>query len=180
MRSGDPALARLRPVGKADAHPKSISAVHGLGPQPLHTDGAHLAVPPNIIVLTAETPNETPTKLWKITRSLPSGLRCAHSNFEHGMFLVANGLNSFFASAWAPVIGHRYDPVCMSPCDARAREVASYFEEAGSQAVEHSWEHAGQILVIHNHAVLHGRGAVDEVHSDRELIRLGFHVETTR
>jgi hypothetical protein len=41
-RRGDPTVSVLRPADEGTAHLSSLSAVYGLGPQPLHTDGAHL------------------------------------------------------------------------------------------------------------------------------------------
>src|ERR1035441_1199449 len=37
-RRGDPAVSVLRPSGPEAAHPSSLSAVYGLGQQPLHTE----------------------------------------------------------------------------------------------------------------------------------------------
>jgi hypothetical protein len=40
------------------------------------------------------------------------------------MFLVRNGRDSFYAPALSRDLRYRYDPGCMTPFDARAREVS--------------------------------------------------------
>src|SRR3546814_10809010 len=51
MRDGDPPVSELRPVPADRARPNSLSSRTGLGAQPLHTDGAHLERPPDVIAL---------------------------------------------------------------------------------------------------------------------------------
>jgi len=63
-RRGDSPVSVLRPTAAEEAHPRSLSAIHGLGEQPMHTDGAHLREPPDYLVFHAERPNRTPTLLW--------------------------------------------------------------------------------------------------------------------
>jgi hypothetical protein len=50
-RKGDSTVSELRPTEQAKAAPRSLSATHGLGEQPLHTDGAHLRKSPDAVVL---------------------------------------------------------------------------------------------------------------------------------
>jgi hypothetical protein len=180
-RRGDPTVSLLRPAAADSAHPRSLSAVYGLGQQPLHTDGAHMPAPPDLLVFISERPNATPTQLWRPgvlrRRSHPPALSPAA--LRHGMFLVSNGRDSFYT----PVLsgsGYRYDPGCMAPCDARAREVHGYFEWMSSRASVHEWSAAGQVLVVNNHRVLHARAAVAEGDLDRELTRIAFRIGAAR
>jgi hypothetical protein len=62
-RRGDSPVSVLRPTAAEEAHPRSLSAIHGLGEQPMHTDGAHLREPPDYLVFHADRPNR-PTLLW--------------------------------------------------------------------------------------------------------------------
>jgi hypothetical protein len=167
----------LRPVTESAAHPNSLSAVHGLGQQPLHTDGAHLQVPPDVLVFIAERPSATPTQLWRPDapgrRSGP--LTMSPAALDHGMFLVRNGRDSFYASAQSES-GYRYDPGCMTPRDARAREVHEYFEQQSSRACVHKWSAAYQVLVVDNRRALHARSAVADGDLDRELTRIAFRI----
>ena len=175
-RRGDTTVSMLRPVTESAAHPNSLSGVYGLGQQPLHTDGAHLPVPPDVLVFICDRPSATSTRLWRPPRvpaGRPPGLTAPSSALSHGMFLVRNGRDSFYA----PVLsgsGYRYDPGCMTPCDARARKVQEHFEQQLSRASAHEWSAAGQVLVVDNRRTLHARSAVAEGDLDRELTRIAF------
>ncbi len=173
-------MSKLHPVTERAAHPNSLSAVYGLGQQPLHTDGAHLQVPPDVLVFICDRPSSTSTQLWRPDNPArsrrPLGTTSALS---HGMFLVRGGRDSFYA----PVLsgsGYRHDPGCMMPCDARAREVQEYFEQQLSRALAHVWSAAGQILVVDNRRALHARSAVTEGDLERELTRIAFRIGADR
>ena len=173
-RKGDPPVTTLRPVGRSQARPNSMSSQYGLDAQPLHTDGAHLTRPPDVVVLISETTNSTPTRLWRpwlkgpFSPGIPERAR-------HGIFLVQSGKDSFFSAAYSPE-GFRYDPGCMTPCDARARETVTFFRDAAEEAADHVWDQPGMMLVIDNRHTLHGRAsAVDD--PQRELQRVSFHVK---
>jgi hypothetical protein len=174
-RRGDATVSVLRPVTASAAHPSSLSAVYGLGQQPLHTDGAHMQVPPDLLVLISERPSATPTQLLR-----PSILRRSRGSMSpdalrHGMFLVRSGRDSFYAPALSES-GYRYDPGCMAPCDARARDVQRYFEQESSRASAHKWTAIDQVLVVDNRNALHARSAVADGDLDRELTRIAFRI----
>lgn len=174
-RRGDPSVTELRPRTEQQAKPNSLSTKYGTGAQPLHTDGAHLPRPPDIVALVAKTPSRTPTRLWRtlsITRAVP------WEALHNGIFLVSSGRDSFFTPA-AGDLGFRYDPGCMTPCDQRARATAEYFTEALEDADEHVWDMPGQILLIDNRRALHARAAVDsDTDAGRTLHRVAFALET--
>lgn len=99
-RRGDATVSVLRPVIESAAHPNSLSAVYGLGQQQLHTDGAHLQVPPDVLVFICDRPSATSTQLWR--PDVPARRRrplSTTSALSHGMFLVRNGRDSFYAPA---------------------------------------------------------------------------------
>ena len=168
-RRGDSTVSLLRPIDQSAARPASLSAIYGLEQQPLHTDGAHLHDPPDVLLLFSQRPSATSTRLWRArdAASLPS------VELEHGMFLVRNGRDSFYA----PVLSRsrlRYDPGCMSACDVRAGLVDQYFERQLLEASTHEWSEPDQVLLIDNRWVLHARSAVAEDDMERELMRLAF------
>ncbi|WP_158104206.1 TauD/TfdA family dioxygenase [Amycolatopsis pretoriensis] len=167
IRRGAPAVATLRPQDPADAAPNSLSARYGKGAQPLHTDGAHLPKPPDIVVLTCETTSTTPTLLWAQATTTPGFVR-------HGVFLISSGSDSFFTTAYDQ--GRlRYDPGCMLPCDARAHQTVRFFEEAATSVTGYRWNEPGQVLLIDNRRVLHARASADH-EPQREIQRVSFHV----
>jgi hypothetical protein len=181
IRRGDPPVAVLRPTEPSAAQPRSLSAQFGLGQQPLHTDGAHLAHPPDIVVLVSSRPSPTPTHVWvaDLRRGKSRASDLALAAFEHGMFLVHSGRDSFYA----PVLAggrYRYDPGCMTACDARAREVEEYLAAQTAQAAAFEWTCGGQVLVVDNRRVLHARAAVAEDDTGRELIRVAFRLKVAQ
>jgi hypothetical protein len=91
----------------------------------------------------------------------------------HGMFLVHCGRDSFYTPVLADV-RYRYDPGCMTACDARARLVEEYFAGQLAAATAFQWSGTDQLLVIDNRRVLHGRAAVADADAGRELTRVAF------
>jgi hypothetical protein len=170
-RRGEPLVSRLRPTTEKDAKPRSLSAYVGLGTQPLHTDGAHQESPPDFLVFVSERPNRTPTWLRHV-----HGQSVPWDDLRGGMFLVGIGSSAFFASSLKGAGPHRrlrFDPACMTPCDARARVAARFLSDRTS-ATRFDWTTPGQVLVLDNSRTLHGRGEVDEEDLDRELVRIAF------
>lgn len=171
-RRGDPPVSQLQPTTETDAHLNSLSAKYGLGMQPLHTDGAHLERPPEFVVLFAEHPTPTPTLLYRVKFQLPGSSNLPWSALWSGMFQVHNWRDSFFAPAHDGFL--RYDPGCMTPCDQRAHQVASFFDTALADVRPHEWSTPGQVLVIHNWSTLHARAAVAPDDTHRVLTRIAF------
>jgi hypothetical protein len=170
-RRGEATVSVLRPIKASAAHPYSLSAVYGLGPQPLHTDGAHLPMPPDYVVLTSQSPSATATLLWHA----PMAMRSQHSAaLRHGMFLVRNGRESFYSPVFFN-LRYRYDPACMTACDSRARVIEQYFKNQLVRAFKHEWTNAGQILVIDNRYTLHARCSVADDDLNRCLNRVAFY-----
>ena len=178
-RKGDGPVSVLRPTPAEEAHPRSLSAVHGLGEQPLHTDGAHMKDPPRFVVLHAVEPNGTPTLLWseRSKATNPAYPRIGQPlRLAGGIFLVHSGGTRFLASAYGYREGYRYDPGCMTPADERAHEAARYFASLTSSAYRHEWTEPNQVLVINNRSALHARAAVDEADAGRQLTRIVYRV----
>jgi hypothetical protein len=170
FRSGDSPVTSLRPLGKDEARPNSLSSSYGKGAQPLHTDGAHLAEPPDFVLLLAKQKSEVPTLLWKceiIHYQIPS-----YTDLKHGVFLVRNGSESFFRTA-ASGLNLRYDPGCMTPCDQRARNAASFFAAVTKSPAEHHWDTPDKVLLIDNRRVLHARASAED-EPGREIQRVAF------
>ncbi|MBR7838524.1 TauD/TfdA family dioxygenase [Actinospica durhamensis] len=176
IRHGDPALATLRPIEQIDAPPNSLSARYGTGDQPLHTDGAHLEQPPDLVVLACEGTSATPTRLWMPRRRESERLVMEPEYVRHGIFLVHSGKGSFFSPA-AVGVRFRYDPGCMTPCDERARRTAAYFERFLERATEHQWDQPDTILIIDNRRVLHARASAAE-EPEREIQRIAYRLKS--
>ncbi|MDQ1124880.1 hypothetical protein [Microbacterium trichothecenolyticum] len=165
----------LRPASAGDAAPNTMSAIFGNGEQPLHTDGAHLQQPPDVILLASAEPNLTPTRVWSGAQQVPGTsaiITNSHPEFaRHGLFVVRNGRDSFLSPAfdWMRL---RVDPACMSPADGYARQAAEYFQNL--PAFEFHWDVPQKVLLIDNLYALHGRTAVSAEDAGRGLERRSY------
>lgn len=170
-QKGGAGVSTLRPTDRVQAPARTLSAVHGLGAQPLHTDGAHLWRMPDVIVLYAVQPNSTAKVVWKLNHDYPSALLT-------GVFTVRGNERSFLAHA---LVNQRlrFDPVCMSPADQLAKEAKAFLEDARADAHAHSWNSGETLLFIDNRTALHGREAVFDVADaeSRVLERATYHLE---
>lgn len=162
----------LRPYTVDEAPPSSMSSVYGLEEQPLHTDGAHLASPPDVIALWSGEPNATPTYVWAASSTYVT----APAYMRSGIFTVRSKRGSFLASA---LTGNRlrFDPVCMSPADGLAHRSVEFISSLRAEAVAHDWAEPETVLLIDNRRCLHARGAVEEQDTDRRLERATFRME---
>lgn len=162
----------LRPHTVQDAPPRSLSAVYGLGAQPLHTDGAHLLDPPAIIVLHSEHPTETGTAIRQPGYNAP--IREVPESVREGIFTVRGNGISFLAGAFENPYRFRFDPVVMSPADGMARAAIDWFFAEREKALIHSWDQDDQLLFIDNRRVLHAREAITDDADTRVLGRLAL------
>jgi len=142
--------------------------VYGLDDQPLHTDGAHLRTTPDVVILHCTVPSATSTRAWKF-----AGEGAPWNALRHGMFIVRNYDESFFAPALTGRV-FRFDPACMSACDDRAFEVLDFFAQRLDESAEHRWIEEDTVLVLDNHSTLHARSKVVSDDLGRELTRLAF------
>lgn len=176
-RAGDQEISVLRPRDQGQAHPHSISAVHGLGEQPLHVDGSHMFRPPDVVVLVSEAASSTPTNLWR----LPGTREHQHiDSLWNGLFVVGSGRFAFLSPALEETSGGRklrFDPTIMEPADARAHEAARYLRGAKDDSYAFHWTEPNSVLVINNRAVLHGRAALALGDVDRKLTRHAFYLQ---
>lgn len=169
-RSWGPEVSILEPRSAPEAPERSLSAKYGLGPQPLHTDGAHHADPPDFILLSSPDVSSVPTLLWGF--QLDASHLMLHHDFRNGLFTVRTGKSCFLAPA-VQAGRIRYDPGCMESADARARRVAEFFDSTMSNAVPFAWDTPGAVLAIANRHTLHARADASE-EKNRKLSRLAL------
>ena len=122
---------RLRPFKADDAPPRSLSAVFGMGAQPLHTDGAHMLQPPEIVVLHSAMPAKTGTAIRRVGRDgrhliVPDAVR-------HGVFTVRGNGITFLTRAYLDG-RFRFDPVAMKPGDQMAQEALQWFRDQRAES----------------------------------------------
>lgn len=138
IRRRDAGVTRLEPTPPEKAHRASHSARTGTGAQRLHTDGAHLRQPPRWIVLHAEMPNVTATKLVRLNQPLVSNHKAVSlpTAALGGLFLVTSGSERFLAALRTDQGGWRWDPGCMTACDQRARETVEFLSSLEERTEE--------------------------------------------
>jgi TfdA family taurine catabolism dioxygenase TauD len=165
----------LIPTEQARANTKSLSVVHGLGSFPMHTDGAHRLEPPRFVVLVCASPGMSPVPTTLIRFRDLEVTASERTRLEAAPFLVRNGRKSFYSTICsASRMFIRYDAGCMIPqgseSEASVKLIAHRAREVGPTLVH--WR-TGDVLVIDNWTVLHGRGlGVSEASSDRKLLRV--------
>lgn len=172
-RRGHSPVSALRPTRQGDAHPASLSAQVGLGEQPLHTDGAHLRKVPDLVVMWSSTTSATPTRVWDARRA-------GRGKDDSGIFMIRSGGETWLSPA-RDSGGLRFDPGCMAPCDAFARETAQILQAPPPDQVhEIAWTKPGMVLVLRNRWVLHGRAAVVPGDEARTLGRVAYYTGSAR
>lgn len=163
-RPGGAQIDRLRPRSKSEAEPNSLSSLHGLGAFPLHTDGAHCRVPPRFIMLRLAgiAASSTPT----LVLDLHYAVTDLRQEMKTAVWLVNAGRRRFYTTTFSSLKGHnvfRLDQGCMRPASPTAQRLAPRLRHrlraAAADRIE--WP-AGQVLVLDNWRVAHGRGTVAE------------------
>lgn len=169
LRRGDDVITKLRAVTAAEARPNSISSRTGMGAQPLHTDGAHLETPPDVVALASACSHRASTRLWT-----SNGANAPWDDLRHGVFHVSDGTVRRYCFAGDGTSIH-FDPCCMTPLDERSRRVVRFFRTAFDTAYQHQWNRkTPEVLLIDNRRTLHAREAVDPADPSRHLSRIAF------
>jgi hypothetical protein len=160
-RLGDGPVGLLRPADPLGAHPSSLSAKYGMGCFPLHTDGAHLAEPPDLVALQMHSDSAAvATRLFKVDA------RTIGEEMWAALAQVMISVGSGHRARLVPIrVGNtiRFDPGCMRPVDRLGVRVFDLFRDSSDRAFRYSWTKGETILLIDNRRVLHGR---DEVPAD--------------
>ena len=161
-RANGSIVDRLRPTAPEAARPRSLSAIHGLGAFPFHTDLANFPVPPRYVLLRLEQGSASnrdtllhDVRLLRLEGSLLSDL-------QREVWCAIGGRRRFLTTAMATgprdEIFVRFDRGCMRPRSPGAEPTALRFERVLSTArpTAVSWSR-GFALVIDNWRTLHAR-----------------------
>ena len=167
-------LEILAPTRPENSKANSLSERHGLGAFPLHVDGAHRPRPPRFLVIGCASAGASPVP----TLVLPFDdlkldavdlQRCATA-----LFVIRNGRCSFYSTITdlgQPFV--RFDAGCMKPLSAEARvlsdKITSRSDHVAPTRID--WQ-SGEIVILDNWRVLHGRGTSPSAPSlDRLIFR---------
>jgi alpha-ketoglutarate-dependent taurine dioxygenase len=173
--TGEP-VKRLSVASAIAARPGTLSATHGAGEFPLHTDTAFWLLPARYIILRAygDIRRHTVVSTFaEVTARCGAGASCL---IEKSVWVIRTPRSSFYCGMrfrHRGCVGLRYDGNCMFPANRAAREVQQFLEQA--QMTEHrnkiSWE-ANNAVVISNWVALHGRGPEPDCEGERILERV--------
>lgn len=163
----------VRPHEPEDAHPRSLSAQYGLNALPFHVELSHRPRPCRYLLLGCIDPGSPSTVTMLLDwRTLGFSSDELHL-FEVAPILVRTGRRSFYSTVLPPDRAFlRYDPGCVQAVDERGRTALRLLEHrlAFGSPDTHEWRR-GDILIIDNWRVLHGRGPSDRG-SGRRMARI--------
>jgi len=161
------------PRSGASAYSSSLSSKFGLRRLPLHTDTAYWPTPCRFLVL-ACSGEENPVTPTVLLDSRTAALSASElSACRSSPFLISNGRNSFYGCITAPNRPYlRVDPGCMLPMSPDAEMALALYSAAHNDHLlyRHHWQQ-GEILLIDNWRVLHGREDVRGAPNTRILLR---------
>ncbi|MGY4503782.1 hypothetical protein ACVWYH_007739 [Bradyrhizobium sp. GM24.11] len=163
----------VRPQTSDEAHPRSLSARYGLSALPFHAELSHRPRPCRYLLLGCIDPG-SPSAVtmlldWRTLGFSPEELHL----LESAPILVRAGRCPFYSTLLPPDRAFlRYDPGCLEAVDQRGKAVLRLivYRLARGSPKTHEWRR-GDILIIDNWRVLHGRGP-SEFDSGRRLARL--------
>jgi hypothetical protein len=171
---GKAKIESISPRDQAGSRPSTLSRRFGYAALPLHSDTAHWTTPCRYVVLACAKPGriETPTVLLD-TKALTL-TDDDRALAQSACFMVRNGRRSFYASIMNRSLSLiRIDPGCMEPLDESAAVAMNIFsyEKCRHQTIEFHWK-TGDVLIIDNWRLLHGRGNSTAADPDRHLVRI--------
>ena len=174
--SGRPLIDVLVPKAVEDSAHRTLSAIHGVGAFPFHTETAHWRKPVDLVVLRCVNPGAAgrSTRLidgWKLNLDEEEIKRLSFS-----LMVVKNGARSFLAplvERGQSKIRFRYDSGCMRPAFDKSAESFAQFADRlnASHFREIPWER-NLTLILDNRRMLHARAAASTMDEDRQLERV--------
>ena len=171
-----PGRAVVRVLTPEDANParaNTLTGRYGSGAFPLHTEAAFWRTPPRFVLLACDTAGagERPTLLCE----LPGALAALDAVLRRVPWLV-DARPRFLANViTAATDGARYrlDLDCMAPASAETVAVVPLVRAAvsASPAIRIEWAR-GDVAIVDNRRVAHGRGSSGTPDVDRRLLRI--------
>jgi hypothetical protein len=168
-------VRRISPKSSINSKANTLSSRYGLAEFPLHTETAYWTRPARYLVLRCVDPGQgrRPTTILD-TKLLKLG-PTERKLFVNEVWKV-HSRRPFLCTLMEEINGHiafRFDPECMLPITRGARRTLAIMTELLAQArvTEIQWS-AGELLVLDNRRLLHGRGASTLLDEDRVLERV--------
>lgn len=149
----------LRPQGAKQAHPRSLSAIYGIDRLPFHCELSHRRVPCRFLLLGCVDPGNPASATLLLDWTKIGWTREETELLESAPILVRTGRRSFYSTVLPKSREYlRYDPGCVEAVDQRGEDALRVVRDrlARSKVERQDWK-AGDILVVDNWRVLHGR-----------------------
>lgn len=156
-------IEAISPTPRGQARSRSLSAEHGLGPLPLHVELSHRLRPCRYVLFGCLSPGSLAVETQIVDRRRILLSTEERTLLRDAVVLIRSGRRSFYASIMPegePFL--RFDRACMQAIDDRGRAAMAIVEDrlGGAVPVLYRWR-AGDILLLDNWAVLHGRASAE-------------------
>jgi len=166
----------LVPKDVTNARPSTLSAAHGTGAFPLHTDTAFWPTPCRYLVFRATGDVRRITVLASFAPVLRSFGNGFYKLAERSVWIARTQTHSHYCSMIFRVgrqTGCRYDPQCMVPANEAAKQVDMRLRNATTELETETlrWEE-GLAIIVCNWKMLHGRGPMPIEEKKRVLERI--------
>ena len=169
-------IKSITPMSEAQAKPKTLSATHGIGPFPAHTDTAFWTLPCRYIVMRVVGDIRRSTTVLRFADIFHQCDRSDQSTAEHSVWRVNILGRQFYCSmrfqdsnSW----GWRYDAQCMYPANSAAQKMYELIPRVIISTRQEivNWSNDCAVVVA-NWRALHGRGSAPSKEGTRELHRI--------
>lgn len=170
-RIGERKIKVLRPLDRNEAHPKSLSSIHGLNPFPFHTDGAHKLVPPRFLAFRYIGKCKFPEP------TLLLDFRSQKLTSEEEFFITNRiwKIDDGFKVYYRPIKDAlrnliRYDSGCMSLVDELIEDkniIERLIEKFHITSI--SWE-LNKTMIIDNWRLMHGRPQISRTNKESRIL----------
>jgi alpha-ketoglutarate-dependent taurine dioxygenase len=174
VRRRGESIETIAPQRASSAPAASLSRQFGLDALPLHSDTAHWTVPCRYIVLACAQHGSVSTPTLLVDAHDPGFSEAEHVLLRSSTFIVRNGGNSFYGSLVDRKKSFiRFDPGCMLPlADSSVTAMGLYgMKRQRQRVISYDWED-GNVLIIDNWRMLHGRGNETPADRRRQLLRV--------
>ena len=164
----------LRPRRHHEAGRSTYSGIFGLGEFPLHSDYAHWSTPPRFLVLRCIIGYESVK-----TSILPFAAVVEESGNKISRAIVAPRRKHPQQEICAMpllferdgIVGFRWDSVFLQPLNNYSKEVAFIIDRLSMENIDNVALKGGDVLILDNWKVMHGRSSVLADAIDRRIDR---------
>ena len=173
-RRGSNLIDVLTPTIRSKSRSPSLSKKFGRSSFPLHCDTAFWPTPCRYIVLGCVRPGSSPAATLILDTAKLSFSDEERKSIEQAIYVVNNGRRSFYCSIMnSSQPFFRFDPGCMEPQCKKGAYVIDLLSAERNQdlVVRYNWK-VGDVLIIDNWRILHGREQCEFDEDERKLLRV--------